>query len=85
MWNWRRQWAHPPLSYRPAANTAEPTQRRNARAFRSNSPPNPRHSRWARCFEQALLLYLDGVIVLRLMERLGLTQEDMERVHSNLP
>jgi 6-phospho-3-hexuloisomerase len=36
-------------------------------------------------FEQALLLYLDGVIVLRLMERLGLTAEDMERVHSNLP
>jgi len=36
-------------------------------------------------FEQALLLYLDGVIVLRLMERLGMTAEDMERVHSNLP
>jgi len=36
-------------------------------------------------WEQALLLYLDGVIVLRLMERLGLTDEDMERVHSNLP
>ena len=36
-------------------------------------------------FEQALLLYLDGVIVLRLMERLGMTQEDMEQIHSNLP
>ncbi|MHC4938522.1 MAG: SIS domain-containing protein [Planctomycetota bacterium] len=36
-------------------------------------------------WEQALLLYLDGVIVLRLMEKLGLTQEDMERIHSNLP
>jgi len=36
-------------------------------------------------FEQALLLYLDGVIVLRLMERLGMTAEDMEQIHSNLP
>ncbi|MEM8884470.1 MAG: SIS domain-containing protein [Planctomycetota bacterium] len=36
-------------------------------------------------WEQALLLYLDGVIVRKLMERLGLTQEDMERIHSNLP
>ena len=36
-------------------------------------------------WEQALLLYLDGVVVLRLMEKLGLTQEDMERIHSNLP
>jgi len=36
-------------------------------------------------FEQALLLYLDGVIVLRLMKRLGLTERDMEQVHSNLP
>ncbi|MHC4222844.1 MAG: 6-phospho-3-hexuloisomerase [Planctomycetota bacterium] len=35
-------------------------------------------------FEQALLLYLDG-IVLRLMEQLELTSEDMERIHSNLP
>ena len=35
-------------------------------------------------FEQALLLYLDG-IVLRLMEQLGMTAEEMERVHSNLP
>jgi D-arabinose 5-phosphate isomerase GutQ len=42
--------------------------------------PQPMGSLW----EQALLLYLDGVIVLRLMERLGLTDEDMERVHSNL-
>ena len=36
-------------------------------------------------WEQALLLYLDGVVVLRLMEKLGLTQEDMEQIHSNLP
>jgi len=36
-------------------------------------------------WEQALLLYLDGVVVLRLMKRLGLTAEDMERIHSNLP
>ena len=35
-------------------------------------------------FEQALLLYLDGV-VLRLMDALGKTPEDMERIHSNLP
>ena len=35
-------------------------------------------------FEQALHLYLDTV-VLRLMERLERTAEDMERVHSNLP
>lgn len=35
-------------------------------------------------FEQALLLYLDG-IVLRLMAELGKTSEDMERVHANLP
>jgi len=35
-------------------------------------------------FEQALHLYLDCV-VLRLMERLQMTAEDMERVHSNLP
>lgn len=35
-------------------------------------------------FEQALLLYLDG-IVLHLMEELGKTPEDMARVHSNLP
>ena len=36
-------------------------------------------------FEQALLLYLDGVVVRSLMKRLNLTQEDMERIHSNLP
>ena len=36
-------------------------------------------------WEQALLLYLDGVVVRRMMEKLGLTQEDMERIHSNLP
>jgi 6-phospho-3-hexuloisomerase len=35
-------------------------------------------------FEQALLLYLD-VVVLRLMAELNKTVEDMERVHSNLP
>jgi len=35
-------------------------------------------------FEQALHLYLDEV-VLRLMERLERTAEDMERIHSNLP
>lgn len=35
-------------------------------------------------FEQALLLYLDHV-VLRLMAALQKTEEDMERVHSNLP
>lgn len=35
-------------------------------------------------FEQALLLYLDSV-VLRLMARLEKTAEDLERVHSNLP
>jgi 6-phospho-3-hexuloisomerase len=35
-------------------------------------------------FEQALLLYLDGVVVRRLMAKLGLTHEDMERIHSNL-
>lgn len=35
-------------------------------------------------FEQALLFFLDGV-VLRLMGQLGMTSEDMERVHSNLP
>jgi 6-phospho-3-hexuloisomerase len=35
-------------------------------------------------FEQALLLYLDG-IVLRLMTELGKTPEDMERIHANLP
>jgi 6-phospho-3-hexuloisomerase len=35
-------------------------------------------------FEQALLLYLDG-IVLRLMADLGKTPEDMERIHANLP
>ena len=35
-------------------------------------------------FEQALLLYLDGV-VLRLMAELSKTPEDMERIHSNLP
>jgi len=47
----------------------------------SKATPQPMGS----LFEQALLLYLDGIIVLRLMDRLGLTQEDMERVHSNLP
>jgi len=35
-------------------------------------------------FEQALLLYLDSMVI-RLMERLSITAEDMERVHSNLP
>ena len=35
-------------------------------------------------FEQVLHLYLD-LVVLRLMADLGKTQEDMERVHSNLP
>ena len=35
-------------------------------------------------FEQALLLYLDNM-VLRLMEALHRTVEDMERIHSNLP
>ena len=35
-------------------------------------------------FEQALLLYLDGIVV-RLMEELHKTVEDMERIHSNLP
>ena len=35
-------------------------------------------------FEQALHVYLDTV-VLRLMDALGKTVEDMERVHSNLP
>jgi 6-phospho-3-hexuloisomerase len=35
-------------------------------------------------FEQALLLYLDQVVV-RLMAELNKTVEDMERVHSNLP
>jgi 6-phospho-3-hexuloisomerase len=35
-------------------------------------------------FEQALLLYLDQV-VLRLMAELKKTVEDMERIHSNLP
>ncbi|MHC4549569.1 MAG: SIS domain-containing protein [Planctomycetota bacterium] len=35
-------------------------------------------------FEQALLLYLDGV-VLALMSELKKTVADMERVHSNLP
>jgi 6-phospho 3-hexuloisomerase len=43
------------------------------------------HQPMGSLWEQALLLYLDGVIVLRLMEKLGLTQEDMERIHSNLP
>jgi 6-phospho-3-hexuloisomerase len=35
-------------------------------------------------FEQALVLYLDQV-VLRLMAELKKTVEDMERIHSNLP
>jgi len=35
-------------------------------------------------FEQALLLYLDSV-VLRLMSQLKKTPEDMESVHANLP
>ena len=35
-------------------------------------------------FEQALLLYLDRM-VLRLMDALKRTVEDMERIHSNLP
>jgi len=35
-------------------------------------------------FEQALLLYLDEV-VLHLMKELKKTVEDMERIHSNLP
>ena len=35
-------------------------------------------------FEQALLVYLDTV-VLRLMKALARTEEDMERIHSNLP
>ena len=35
-------------------------------------------------FEQALLLDLEGLVV-RLMERLGITAEQMERVHFNLP
>lgn len=35
-------------------------------------------------FEQALHLYLDGV-VLRLMSKLRRTAADMERIHSNLP
>jgi len=35
-------------------------------------------------FEQALLLYLDQVVVL-LMAELKKTVEDMERIHSNLP
>jgi 6-phospho-3-hexuloisomerase len=47
----------------------------------SESTPQPMGS----LFEQALLLYLDGFVVPRLMQRLGLTAEDMERVHSNLP
>jgi len=35
-------------------------------------------------FEQALLLYLDRV-VLKLMKALAKTEEDMKRIHSNLP
>ncbi|MCK6459813.1 MAG: SIS domain-containing protein [Planctomycetes bacterium] len=35
-------------------------------------------------FEQALLLYLDHVVLL-LMAELNKTVEDMERIHSNLP
>lgn len=35
-------------------------------------------------FEQALLIYLDGM-VLRLMAELRKTAEDMQRIHSNLP
>ena len=35
-------------------------------------------------FEQALLLYLDSLVV-ALMDRLGITAEQMERVHFNLP
>jgi 6-phospho-3-hexuloisomerase len=35
-------------------------------------------------FEQALLLYLDHVVLL-LMSELNKTVEDMERIHSNLP
>jgi 6-phospho-3-hexuloisomerase len=35
-------------------------------------------------FEQALLLYLDHVVLL-LMRELKKTVEDMERIHSNLP
>lgn len=35
-------------------------------------------------FEQALLLYLD-MVVIRLMAALEKTAEDLERVHSNLP
>lgn len=35
-------------------------------------------------FEQALLLYLDGLVV-SLMDRLGISAEQMERVHFNLP
>ena len=35
-------------------------------------------------FEQALLIYLDSVVLL-LMSELKKTVEDMERVHSNLP
>ena len=46
----------------------------------TGAPPQPMGS----LFEQALLIYLDDV-VLRLMRELGRTVEDMERIHSNLP
>lgn len=42
------------------------------------------HQPMGSLFEQALHLYLDDV-VLRLMSELDLTEEDMARVHSNLP
>ncbi|MHC4958035.1 MAG: 6-phospho-3-hexuloisomerase [Planctomycetota bacterium] len=35
-------------------------------------------------FEQALLLYLDATVT-RLMQRLGITGEEMQEIHSNLP
>jgi 6-phospho-3-hexuloisomerase len=35
-------------------------------------------------FEQALLLYLDATVT-RLMQRLGITVEEMQEIHSNLP
>lgn len=42
------------------------------------------HQPMGSLFEQALLLYLDAT-VMRLMRKLGITVEEMQEIHSNLP
>jgi 6-phospho-3-hexuloisomerase len=59
------------------AHVTLPIDDRPARRSRSSRPPPPLGS----LFEQALLIVLDQV-VLDLMQRLDLTEEDMARIHT---